>query len=113
MVEEKSPHRSSKAAAVSPGMFTKAGGFCAKLAVVPGGGEDEPCPSPSKTSPEEWGEETGNFFLHPAPFLHCSPMQAKRSRAPAVGFGCGLCGETAEARSKKHAEIKVSSQRFI
>lgn len=97
-------------------MFTKAGGFCAQLAVVPCGGEVEPYPSPSDTSPEERGEETGDFF-----FFFCSQprsrsavaMQAKRSPAPAGGLGCGLCSEPAEARSEKRAEIKVSSQRFI
>lgn len=62
-------------------MFTKAGGFCALLAVVPGGGEVEPYPSPSDTSPEERGEEAGIFFfffLQPAPFPQCSCDAGKK-----------------------------------
>lgn len=94
-------------------MFTKAGGFCAQLAVVPGGGEVKPYPSPSDTSPEEWGEETGNFFCSQPRSRSAVAMQAERSPAPAGGLGRGLCSEPAEARSEKRAEIKVSSQSFI
>lgn len=61
-------------------MFTKAGGFCAQLAVVHGGGEVEPYPSPSDTSPEERGEETGIFF-----FFAASPVPAVQLRCRQKG----------------------------
>lgn len=63
-------------------MFTKAGGFCALLAVVPGGGEVEPYPSPSDTSPEERGEEAGIFFFF---FFAASPVPAVQLRCRQKG----------------------------
>lgn len=79
-----------------------------------------PTATPQKRPWQSGGKETGIIYLFVSLCI-CTQtacctavlIQAVGSPVSAVGFGCGLCSETAEAMSKKHAEIKVSSQYLI
>lgn len=84
------------------------------------GAELTPNATPQKCLWQSRGKEMGINYLFVCLCIctqttSCTAVliQAVGSPVSAVGFGCRLCSETAEAMSKKHAEIKVSSQYLI